>query len=336
MPSFEFADCPTKLNLTVAADTQEQTGSVSCTIRNTTTRRQTARIRIEPQGTAKPEWFMLAGAPATSPLEIEQDIDAGGTLTAQVSAKVPPKTQAGSQTFRLRVTSETLPDTDFAEGPAIALDIAAWKEPEVKKAGLPWWAIAAAAVFVLIVGGAIGYLVWPRGLDPTLVNGKPFAEAVTIVASKGYPGIKAQPGDPAGNNPAKQIVVGVGKDANGAVALLVDPGVAVPAMVGKSIEEAIAAFLNKGIVPDVSYSRLAGTADGIVTDTSPKPGVPVALGATAGLVVNDQPDGPPRPPSFCRRFPRLCADRRSRVVFDRAELPKSILDILARHRPLQP
>ncbi|MDP2354770.1 MAG: hypothetical protein Q8M31_01755 [Beijerinckiaceae bacterium] len=55
MPSFEFAACPTRVNLTVAADTQAQSGMLNSTIRKVTAQRQIGRIRIEALGDAKPE-----------------------------------------------------------------------------------------------------------------------------------------------------------------------------------------------------------------------------------------------------------------------------------------
>ncbi|MBW8886155.1 MAG: RICIN domain-containing protein, partial [Fibrobacteres bacterium] len=162
MPTFEFADCPTSLDLAATPDTREQVGSVRCTLRNTSSRKQGARIRVEPLGGAEAKWFALADAPATAPLEIEQDIDAGGTLTVTAAVKVPGGASAGNQTFRLRVISETAPDTDFAEGPAISFNIAALAEPEVKRTPFPWWAVVVGLVMLLAVGGAVGYLLWPK------------------------------------------------------------------------------------------------------------------------------------------------------------------------------
>ncbi|KQU97661.1 hypothetical protein ASC89_20530 [Devosia sp. Root413D1] len=165
MPTFEFADCPTTLTLATAPDTQEQTGSVRCTLRNTSARRQSVRIRIEPLGNAQSKWFGFAGAPTTSPLELEQEIDAGGTFTVTAGVKVPPGAPVGPQSFRLRAIAESAPDTDFAEGPAISFEVAASKGPDKPASAFPWWAVAVAAAMVLVVGAGLFFMLQPKS-DP--------------------------------------------------------------------------------------------------------------------------------------------------------------------------
>lgn len=314
MPSFEFADCPTRLDLVLAADGGVQSGSLKCTLRNSSTRRQTARIRIEPLGGARPEWFTLAGAAPTSPLEIEQDIDAGNTLTVEAAVKIRPQAAAGSHSFRLRVTSESAPDTDFAEGPAVAFEVAAPKAPEPKPTKFPWWAIAAAVVLLVVIGGAVAFLAWPKGLDVALVKGKPFAEAKAIAAAKGFPDIKAEPGKPGGYDPAQQIVVDVGKDASGATVLLVDPGVAVPELARASAVDAARKLIDIGILPNQNpqFDSRSDFADGVVTRTIPPAPTPVALGGSVTIVLNNKPNGGGGPVNPCLRNIRDC------VQIDRA------------------
>jgi hypothetical protein len=293
MPSFEFADCPTRINLTVAADTQAQAGSLACTIRNTTARRQTGRIRVEPIGGAQAEWFSLTEAHSTSPREIEQDFAANGTLTMQVAVKVPPKTPPGSQTFRLRVTSETAPDTDYAEGPAIAFDVAGWKQPDAKKPGAPWWAFAVVGFFIVVILGAVAWLAWPTTLDPKLVVGKPFVEAAKIAEDNGIRGVKAVSGDAWGNDPAKQIVVGV---SDAGRTLLVDDGVKVPDTVkGRTYTEAAGILLDRGVVPNYAMGQVEiNQAVGTVITTQPPPGTAVALGHVITVILAVAAD----PPTF--------------------------------------
>lgn len=333
MPSYEFADCPTRLALTVAADTQEQTGAVKCTVRNTTARRQTVRLRIEPQGDLKPEWLAFTGAPPTSPREIEQDLAPEGTFTAEVTAKIPPRTPPGGRTFRLRATSESSPDIDFTDGPAIAVDIAAWKEPEAPKRGLPLWAFAAAAAFVLVVGSVIAYLAWPRGLDPRLVVGKPFPQAAEIAKAQGYANIAAIPGQAGGNDPARRIVIGVGKDAAGATALLVDPGVPVPAdLAGRSVVEAVKRLIDIGILPSENpqFDSRTDMADNVVTRTIPPAPTPVALGGSVTIVLNRRVADPFVP---CRPLIRCLDDLVGpRVVLDHHVLPRDIQTRIERMR----
>jgi len=291
MPSFEFADCPTRLDLVPSPDGSVATGSLRCTVRNGSTRRQTARIRIEPLGEARSEWFTLVGGSPTSPLEIEEDLDAGSTLSVEASVKVRPQPTAASHSFRLRVTSETEPDTDFAEWPAVAFDVAAAKVPEPTPSKFPWWAIAVAAVLVLVVGVAIAFLLWPKGLDAALVRGKPIAEATAVAAAHGFPNIGSEPGKPGGYDPAQQIVVDVGKDASGKTVLLIDPGVPVPDVSRTSPVDATRKLIDVGILPSptTAVDRRADFDDGVVTRTIPPAPTAVALGGSVTVVLNDKP-----------------------------------------------
>jgi hypothetical protein len=310
MPSFEFADCPTRINLTVAADTQAQAGSLACTIRNTTARRQTGRIRVEPIGGAQAEWFSLTEAHSTSPREIEQDFAANGTLTIQVAVKVPPKTPPGSQTFRLRVTSETAPDTDYAEGPAVALEIAPFVEPAApSKTVVPWWAFAVIGLFIVLVLGAVIWLAWPTTLDPKLVVGKPFAEAAKIAEERGFRGVKAESGDTWGNDPAKRIVVGV-RDAGRT--LQVDDGVTLPAtIIQRPFAQAAQMMLDLGVLPapTVLGQVMPGMAPGTVIITAPPPGAPIAMGTPVLVTVaalQQPPFALPGQIIPCNGMPTLC------------------------------
>lgn len=305
MPSFEFADSPPHLALTAGADGQ-QAGNTHITLRNTTARRQTARIGIEPLGAAKPAWFTINSAPATSPLEIEEDIDAGGTLTVEVTVKVPPKTPPGTESFRLRATAEASPDTDFTEGPAIAFEIAATPEPpEPAKKAFPWWVVAVAGVLVVAVLGAVTYLLRPRGPDPTpaiaeavpveldlrLVIGRTLAQARVIAEREGFTDVGVESGDAWGHDPADRIVVGL--DPDGPI-FKVDDGVTLPPEVlQKPLAEAAKIMLDRGVVPGVILGHvLPGSPAGRVFTTNPLPGSAVPLGSQAILTVFAHPVAP--------------------------------------------
>ena len=287
MPSFEFADCPTRLDLTAAPD-GTRTGSLRCTLRNTSSRRQTMRIRIEALSGARSDWFNLATAPPTSPLEIEEDIAAGSTLTVEALVKVPPQPAATDHAFRLRVTSEAQPDTDFAEGPAVAFHIDATERREVKRP-FPWWAVAVAAVFLLVVAGGVAYLMWPR-LELDMVRGHPLEEAKAIAAKHGFANIGAKPGEPEpGHDPAQQIVVALGKDdTTGATILLFDPGVLVPKVARSDPRDAQQALTQKGFTASIvaETSHVDGFGDTEVTRTSPPEEQPAAMGSAVTVMVN--------------------------------------------------
>jgi len=339
MPSFAFADCPTRLDLSLAAGTGEQTGSLSCTLRNTTAKRQTARIRIEALEGAKPAWFQLAGAPPTSPLEIEEDIAAGGTLTVGLDARVPAGTPAGTGSVRLRAISETAPDTDFTEGPAIGFTIAAPAAPPAPtKSTFPWWAVAVAAALVLVVVGAVTYLAWPSTLDPKLVIGKPLAEAQKIASEKGFEGIAVETGEAWGNNPADQVVVGYSPQRS---AFSVDNGVSVPPdILGRPYAEAVQLLLDRGLLPAPVVLGMIGGPPGHVMQTIPAPGVPLPMGAPITIVVG----AVPMPPAFmagqfpCQALRGACAiplrtygvDDLNAVSRDRLKNREHMVDIILR------
>lgn len=304
MPSFEFADCPTRVDLTVAADTQAQSGTLNSTIRNVTAQRQTGRIRVEALGDAKPDWFSLVGAPSTSPREIEQDFAPNGTLTVQVAVKVPPKTPAGVRTFRLHVNSEAVPDTDFADGPAVSIEVAPWVEPAAPaKAKLPWWAFAAAGAFVAVVLGVVGWLAWPSSLDPKLVVGKTLAEAQRIAAERGFRQVRVETGDSWGNRPADRVVVGV--RAAGPT-LLVDDGVTLPRdILGQPYSRVVQIMLDRGVFPAIALG-IPGP-EGVVVTTNPPPGLPIAMGTPVVVTVGARPLPLPFPTGApCLQLPGQC------------------------------
>lgn len=336
MPSFEFADSPTRLDLALAAGGGEQTGGIHATLRNNSSRRQAVRIRVEPLGGARAEWFTIAGAAPTSPLEIEQDIDAGSTLTVNVTARIPPGAPGGSHGFRLRVTSEEFPDTDFAEGPAVAFDVAAPKPADVQKPKFPWWAVAAAVTLVLVVGSVVGWFFWPRDLDVALVRGKPFADAKLIAAERGFPDVKAVPGEPAGHDPAQQIVVNVSKDATGATVLLVDPGIPVPDVARQPAVAAARRLIDAGILPNENpqFDSRSDFADGVAVRTIPPATTPVALGGSVAIVLNNKPNGGGGvivdPVRVCRNF-RDCLQVQQ--PWTRDILPDTVLRQIERVRP---
>jgi hypothetical protein len=174
MASFEIADCPTELPLTEAPGSEGnvQTGTLTLTVRNQTERPRSARIGVELEGAAKPDWFAFEGATPTSPREIERDFTPKGTATIRVAIRVPAGEAPAKHVFHVRATAEDDPDNDVATGPNVAFEIAPWTAPPPPKpSGFPWWAIAVAAVLVLVVAAAVAYLIWFRGGPPPEVQG---------------------------------------------------------------------------------------------------------------------------------------------------------------------
>ncbi|KAB0681341.1 hypothetical protein [Aureimonas leprariae] len=287
MPTFEFADCPTRLDLPQAS-TGEQTGSVTCTVRNTQGGRQAGRIRVKPEGEAKPEWFSIAGAPPTSPLELEQEFAAGSAASVTVHLRVPAGAPAGPQTFKLLVLSEQQPDTDFAVGPSIGFTVAAPAVPPPKPK-VPRWIFAVLAVVVLAMIGGAAALFWPKGaLDPQLVAGHSLADAQKIAAENGYPDIGSRPGDPAGYDPG--TVTGVADDPDGKPVLLTDPGVTIPAgLRGQNVVAVAQQLADIGLRVSPGEAHEAGLDNNVIASVAPPEGTVVKLGETVQVAVNQKP-----------------------------------------------
>src|SRR6185312_17038689 len=108
MPTFAIADCPPRLALAPAEKNGKavQTGAISLTVRNTSEQALAGRIQLRPQAGAKPSWFAIAGAAATSPIEIEQDFTGKGTRTITVTVTVDAGEPGGRYLFDIRATSE--------------------------------------------------------------------------------------------------------------------------------------------------------------------------------------------------------------------------------------
>jgi hypothetical protein len=228
MASFEIKDCPTKLTITETekGGKKVQTGMLTLDIRNASDRRRTGRIRVEPGSGAKPEWFSIDGAPSTSPREIEQDFAAKGQQSVRVNLAVPAGEPAKSLLFNALVTAEDDPDNDFVKGPNVAFDIAPWKEAaKPKPQAFPWWIVAVAVVLVIVVGGIIAYLMWPKPID---VVGLPLDQAMTKLEQAGTKAadITAVADTQAGGHDPKTVVRM--ERTGDKVKLVYDPGVLAP------------------------------------------------------------------------------------------------------------
>ncbi len=254
---------------------------------------------------------------------------------------MPSAAPAASASFRLRVISEPAPDTDFAEGPAIAFEIKPTAAPPAPaKAAFPWWAIAVAAVMLLVVVGAVMFLAWPASLDPKLVIGKKLVEAERIAAEHGLDDVEVRPGGAAwGNNPADRIVV---RFEPAGPFFEVDDGVTMPPQViGANLPQAVQMMLDSGLVPGGIFARIIpGGPIGRVLSTNPPPGAPVALGAFATVTVMAPPILPFRGGETvpCVAHPNLCGPGvrqytvhdLNAVARDRLENREHMVDIILR------
>ena len=160
MTTFEIADCPVRLDMVEGHKGTDriQKGTLTLTVRSKSERAESARIAIQPQSPAKPEWFSFPDAPSTSPREIERDFQARATETIKIDVTVPGNVSPGAHMFNAMITAEERPDDDFVVSPNVAFNVAAWTQAPPPREKFPWWAIAIAAALVLLVGGAGLYL----------------------------------------------------------------------------------------------------------------------------------------------------------------------------------
>lgn len=285
MPSFQIADCPTNLTTVESGEGAQRfrQGKLQLTVRNVSDRAQTARISIE-AADGDAAWFAIEGAAPTALQFVERDFDGGATQTVAVAVKVPPDAAPRTYSFRVKVTAEADPDNDFTEGPAVSLVVPPLTvKPPARP--FPWWAVAVAVLFVIIVIGAAVFFL--RGDAPELVEvrGDAFEVARDKLVAAGFEAenITQQDGTVAtGVAPgtvAEARVSGGGQE----VTLVIDPGVEIVAPLGADVIPTAAALTTAGLVPTV----LQVTADNVpflrVETVTPPNGTFVALGATVNI-----------------------------------------------------
>jgi len=123
-------------------------GEVSFTISNTERRLLRSRVKVQPLGAARADWFSLAG---------EADRDLAPDATHQVTVRIAaPATATGTFTFQLRVVSIDNPDEDWTDGPATAFEAAGAAKPAGGK--FPWWILVVVGAVVLVAGGIVAFL----------------------------------------------------------------------------------------------------------------------------------------------------------------------------------
>lgn len=187
MPSFQITEAPSRLEMG-APDASGVTPPAKATflVRNMAPSAQVGRITVEPLEGARPEWFEIAGAPATSPGKIERDFVYGGNHAIDVTVRPPANAPAGNYGFRLRVAAEGDPDADFVQGPAVAFALTAVAAPPAPKKRVPWWIFAAAAAMVAVLVGVGAFMFMRPPATPVpegLVGQRAEVAAATVVST---------------------------------------------------------------------------------------------------------------------------------------------------------
>jgi len=157
---------------TLKADAQGHAEAVF-TVTNATARPVRGMARVKSLGNTERAWLSIAG-------ETERDFGGGATEqftlnfdaagTTQPAPATPstsptaasPALPAGKYSFRLDIASALNPDEDFAEGPTVTVEVAGAAVPVAPKKGFPKWIIPVIAVVVLLIGGVITWLLWPK------------------------------------------------------------------------------------------------------------------------------------------------------------------------------
>ncbi|KAB0681340.1 tectonin domain-containing protein [Aureimonas leprariae] len=223
MPSFEFADCPTRLQLTATPAGDAQEGKLACSVRSIVPRKVAGRVTVEPEGDAKPDWFRIAGAPSTNPREIELTFEPNAALSFEIEARVPAGTPPQAGSFRLEVISEKDTDTDFVRGPAVSFEIQPWSEKPKPAPRAPWRALAVIAAVVVAMIGGIGWALLPSSPgSPTEFVGMEATKALEAARAAMFSNPAAVAGPAAGAKPG--TVTSVALAGNGDLTLYVEPG----------------------------------------------------------------------------------------------------------------
>lgn len=115
-----------------------------------------ARVTVVPGPQARREWFILEEAP-------ERELPSRAAQRFTVRLRVPPGMPAGRFSFHLRVEDVALPETRFAEGPALAFEIPA--TVSTAKAFPMNWAVLAVGAFI-VVGTVMSLLAAHKAGEP--------------------------------------------------------------------------------------------------------------------------------------------------------------------------
>ncbi len=122
------------------------------TVTNTSHKPVRGIARARALGNTENDWLDVEG-------ETERDFGAGATEQFTVNFSKSADAPAGKFPFRLDVASATNPDEEFTEGPTVNVQTAPQAQL-IKKAGFPWWIIPVIALLLLLIAGAVWFLVF--------------------------------------------------------------------------------------------------------------------------------------------------------------------------------
>jgi hypothetical protein len=150
-------------------------GEAVFTVSNETGAEIEGRVLLVPGDPAIEGWLSLAE-------EAERRFPAAGTAQYTARVAVPAGATPGRYSFRLDALDVQHPDEAYSEGPTVTFQVQPPEPPD----GFPWWIIAVIAG-VLVVGGVIAFLLWPRSLRMPTVAGLPLGQAEATLTVEGIP-----------------------------------------------------------------------------------------------------------------------------------------------------
>jgi hypothetical protein len=272
----------------IPLDAQRQ-GVTSFTVFNASGRPIRGRARLVPgssslgQDAAPPGWLSLDGA-----AERDFGIAEAHQFVARIS--VPADAPAGSYPFRLDMVGVENPDEQYSQGPTVTFQV---PEPAPKKP-FPWWILAAVAA-VLVIGGILAIVLWPRSVTIPTVRNETLADASAILTNARLTvaeDVQEQASDAIGEG----LVIGTSPPEGdevrrgSEVALIVSTGpdlVEIPDLTGETVTDAESALTAVGLqIGETEREPHDSLARDRVIDSRPAAGMMVPPGTAVHLRVS--------------------------------------------------
>jgi hypothetical protein len=128
----------------------KQKVEVTYTVSNLSGRNVRGRVVLKPDDPAVKNKWVTVGE------EAEKDFGENSTFQFKVTINMPADASPGKYTFRLDAVNASIPD-EGDSGPTIGLEVlGAQPHP------FPKWIFPVAAVVLLVVGGLVAWMLWPK------------------------------------------------------------------------------------------------------------------------------------------------------------------------------
>ena len=221
-------------------------------VTNETGQRLRISALVQPDSPAEAGWFTIDGGS-------ERDLSPGTSDQITLRLQVPRDVTPGRYAFRLQVYSTEDPEKSV-QSPAVALEVPALEpepgprpepQPEPKRA-FPWLIIAIVAG-VLVLGGVLAAVFWPRGVEVPNVVGQNLNAATSSIEQTGL-AVGLPPSRAETNEQAPDAVLGQSPEAGETV----DKGTQISLTVAKPAQaEGEILCLASGLIKRGGWALLA-------------------------------------------------------------------------------